>query len=126
MNPRHDAAAVWRGRIEAQAVSGLSIAEFCKQQPCSVGSFYQWKRRLAANDVLNDPAKTRTAQSGVRHQFVQVPTEEVSVRITVKQIASPVVQQRVEVILASGTIIRIPAGDSETLVIALRSLQHCL
>jgi hypothetical protein len=38
--------ALWRGRIAAQARSGLSALAYCAQQGFSPKSFYAWRRRL--------------------------------------------------------------------------------
>ena len=38
----------WRRRLRRQAVSGLSIPEFCAREGVSTASFYAWRRRLAA------------------------------------------------------------------------------
>ena len=42
--------ALWRGRIAAQARSGLSALAYCAQQDFSPKSFYVWRRRLAENE----------------------------------------------------------------------------
>ena len=38
----------WRRRLRRQAISGLSIPEFCVREEVSTASFYAWRRRLAA------------------------------------------------------------------------------
>lgn len=38
----------WRRRLRRQAVSGLSILEFCAREGVSSASFYAWRRRLTA------------------------------------------------------------------------------
>src|SRR6478609_3637946 len=38
--------ALWRGRIAAQARSGLSALAYCDQKGLSPQSFYAWRRRL--------------------------------------------------------------------------------
>jgi hypothetical protein len=43
---RTSSEAVWRGRIAAQARSGLSALAYCTQQGFSPKSFYAWRRRL--------------------------------------------------------------------------------
>ena len=47
----------WRLRLRRQAVSGLSIREFCERERISTASFYAWRRRLAAPQVAapSDP-----------------------------------------------------------------------
>jgi transposase-like protein len=37
---------VWRQRIQRQAFSGLSMAEFCRRQGISPRLFYAWRDRL--------------------------------------------------------------------------------
>ena len=37
---------LWRDRVRRQAVSGLSIRQFCAQERISPPSFYAWRRRL--------------------------------------------------------------------------------
>jgi transposase-like protein len=37
---------VWRQRIQRQASSGLSIAEFCRRQGISARLFYAWRERI--------------------------------------------------------------------------------
>jgi putative transposase len=40
--------AQWQTLIEQAEHSALSISEFCHAQDLSVSSFYQWRKRLAA------------------------------------------------------------------------------
>jgi transposase len=37
---------LWRDRVGRQAVSGLSIRQFCAQERIAPASFYAWRRRL--------------------------------------------------------------------------------
>lgn len=43
---RASSEALWRGRIAAQAKSGLSALAYCSQEGFSPKSFYAWRRRL--------------------------------------------------------------------------------
>jgi len=44
---------VWREVIRRQQSSGLSIAKFCRQEGLAQASFYNWRKKLAAdNDSL--------------------------------------------------------------------------
>jgi len=54
--------AFWQARLEAQAQSGLTIAEFCKQQKYSASAFYQWRRRLQAITDGTDGHASLTAR----------------------------------------------------------------
>ena len=40
----------WRQLVKEQGRSGLSIAEFCRQQDVSQASFYQWRKKLQSDD----------------------------------------------------------------------------
>lgn len=44
--PNQALRSVWKQRITRQRRSGLSVAEFCRQEGCSQQSFYAWSRRL--------------------------------------------------------------------------------
>ncbi|MBI1785851.1 transposase [Candidatus Sumerlaeota bacterium] len=39
--------ALWRGRFEQQAHSGLSVRAFCRREGVAEHSFYQWRRKFA-------------------------------------------------------------------------------
>jgi hypothetical protein len=43
----------WRDRVRRQAVSGLTIAQFCAQERLSIASFHAWKRRLRLIDLAD-------------------------------------------------------------------------
>lgn len=38
---------LWLDRLNRQAASSLTVAEFCEREGVSFPSFYQWKRRLS-------------------------------------------------------------------------------
>ena len=46
MNRHSTAADRWRGLLQRQGSSGLSIAAFCRREGVSQPSFYAWRRRL--------------------------------------------------------------------------------
>lgn len=50
---------VWRGLVEEQRRSGLSIRKFCQQRQISEPSFYAWRKKLqgrrTGNDEHDDP-----------------------------------------------------------------------
>jgi len=91
----------WRERLERQRKSGLSIAEFCRQEAVSSVTFYTWRRKLRGPTAGHSsarggipgrggamgagpnspcrrphPARTVAAASGVGGSFLQVPVVE--------------------------------------------------
>ena len=42
--------AYWRGVLERQRESGLSVRQFCREQRVSEASFHSWKRKIAGHD----------------------------------------------------------------------------
>ncbi len=54
--------AIWRSRVSRQSLSGLSIAQFCAREPCSVSAFYRWKGRFELVQSP-DPCPTLPAPS---------------------------------------------------------------
>jgi len=50
-------ASLWRERFEHQRRSWVSVAEYCRREGISTGSFYAWKRRLRTSraKVTDDP-----------------------------------------------------------------------
>ena len=112
-----DRLALWQSKLEAQQLSGLSIAAFCAQNQLSPASFYQWKRKLALADnqpqTASQPRPNRTARA-VRAPFVQLA-------FPAQPTAAP---WGIEVLLPDGTIIRLPAHCAETLVSLLPMLRQ--
>jgi hypothetical protein len=41
----------WRDRLARQAASRQSIAEFCRSEEMTEGTFYAWRRRLGARKL---------------------------------------------------------------------------
>jgi len=75
----------WRELIARQQQSGLAVRAFCRQHRTSEHSFYQWRKRLAAQLPV---------------KFALVETNR----------PAPVNAKLIEVILASGERLRIEPG----------------
>ena len=73
-SPNPQNVSLWQSHIDAQAVSGLSIATYCKEQQVSAQSFYQWKRKLQTEDSKQNESSTlqSTAAPSVTTSFVQL------------------------------------------------------
>jgi hypothetical protein len=65
---------LWRDRVERQAVSGLSVQQFCAQERISSPSFYSWRRRLkeGADTTMRPPVAGR-GRSGPRKAREFIP-----------------------------------------------------
>ena len=44
--PNPELAQQWRRRLDRFEQVDLTVREFCRRENCSVGSFYQWRRKL--------------------------------------------------------------------------------
>jgi hypothetical protein len=85
---------VWAERLARFPQSGLTPAQFCALEAISLPSFYTWKRRLAAEAA----DATTPADSAVDRGPRLLP-----VRL---QPTAPAV----ELVLATGAVLRLPAG----------------
>jgi len=47
---RASAEARWRGHVEEQARSGLTVAAYCAARGLSAPTFYEWRRRLTGKE----------------------------------------------------------------------------
>ena len=85
---------LWERRFRQFENSPLSVTDFCDSVGCSTASFYQWKRRLEANDHSADPVSSRKAA------FLQVQSQP---------------DAAIEIKLHSGIVISIPVDAISTL-----------
>ena len=112
--------AYWQARVAAPAQPGLTVVDFCKQQECSVGAFYLWKRRLheMAQDSIASPSAGTSSQKNISNHFIEVIPQRPAANIT--RTASNSV---VEFHLRSGSLVRVPAGDVQLLQVVVESLR---
>ena len=85
----------------------MTIAEFCKEQNCSVPSFYQWKRKLQLG------GDNRVQQPQEINRFVQL----------VPQSAVLSSESIVELHVRPGSFVRIRGGSFELLRALVDSLR---
>ena len=55
-------AELWAERIAQCERSNLPVAQFCQSIGCSVTSFYQWKRKLAASPKQSSFLRVQTSE----------------------------------------------------------------
>jgi hypothetical protein len=93
----------WRGEVEGQAASGVSVRAWCQRRGISEPSFYHWraelKRRTSATTGSSAPAAKR-----VQRPKDTAAASFVPVRLTTST-------SQVEFALVSGLVIRVPAQD---------------
>jgi len=50
----------WTSRLERFSLSGVTVARFCRSEGVSQPSFYEWKRKLAAQAAAGEPPVSKT------------------------------------------------------------------
>ena len=88
----------WQHRLARFRKSGSSVSAFCRKERVSVPSFYQWRKRLSVGS--NGPSVLASGFAPVR----------------LVASASLIVQLR------GGTQLQIPAGDPQTMQVAIAAL----
>ena len=92
---------LWRERVAEHGRSGLPVKQFCKERGLSAWSFYCWRKRLREAG----PVRFAVIERGPMRQGCAVDT-------------------RLELLLASGELLRIGSGiDSATLRTVLEALR---
>src|SRR5688572_15005232 len=92
----------WRRRLAAFERQDASVADFCRRASVSVASFYQWRRKLAAEDRGQRNGRPRSGQAGNGMGLHFVPVEVLG-------------RLPVEVRLKDGTQILIPGQDHQAI-----------
>jgi transposase-like protein len=90
---RKDRELFWRGVLQRQTESGLTVASFCRQESISAPSFYAWRRKLKERDARAleiDPRVDEEANVGAQLLPVRIETgaSPAPVRILLPQGAS--------------------------------------
>jgi hypothetical protein len=91
--------ALWRERVERQARSGLTIAQFCAQERLAAKSFYDWRRRL------------RLVELADRRPTPPAPAAFLPVTVRVAE-HNPHEARPIEADLPNGVRLRIPTADA--------------
>jgi hypothetical protein len=100
----------WRKILANQAVSGLSVREFCRRQKLTEASFYFWRRTIAERD--GEPVYPVTAR----------PTLPTFLPVRVSNEAPSTASISIE--LAGGRVLKLPESMStERLVDLIDALE---
>jgi transposase-like protein len=126
----------WRQRIKRQRESGLSIAEFCRREDISAHRFYVWRRNLRETsrgrreqraDLQLRPSRGRSAAVTSRHLLRKASVEPAAPPRPTNFLQLPVTATQtapwIELVLADGTILRLPQQNLAALIAALRVLR---
>jgi hypothetical protein len=107
--PNPNRVALWHDRIRRQEASGLTTAQFCGQERCSVSAFYRWKQRLP---LLNSPA-----------QPPAIPASSPFLPVTVRLLnRAPGESPAIEADLPNGISVRIPTVNTRLACPLLRTI----
>ena len=113
----------WRQRIEQQRQGGLTVAEFSRQDGISEGNFYAWKRRLQGKPRTKSKQATRRRPTGTRAVSVRTVPEPASEAAFVQlPLTTTGTSPWIELVLAEGTVIRIPQQNLAALQTVLGAL----
>lgn len=111
---------VWEERrawINKQQQSGLSVAHFCREHGLHARNFHSWRYRLGEGSAGSLASAGKVAGGRKRPAFVQLPLPTATV-------ATAVSAAWVEVSLADGLVVRVPASNLAALQLVLNSLNR--
>ena len=113
----------WRKRIGQQRKSGQIVAEFCRHEGVSTANFYQWKRKLRERRPPQAKRATPRRKTGSLSRR-QDKTSTPPTSTPFVQLPLPVAPACpwIEVVLAEGTIIRLPQQNLAALQTVLGTL----
>ena len=113
----------WRKRIQRQQQSGLAVAEFCQREGVSAATYYRWKRmlRVRRSPRTKKAAVRRKAGPLTRRQGKSSATPS-NVPFVQLPMSAPAASPWIEVVLAEGTVVRLPQQNLAALQTVLRTL----
>jgi hypothetical protein len=126
----------WRQRMERHRDSGLSIAEFCRREKVPRHGFHVWRRKLFSVTSAHHPSGGASRSEHSRKgQSVARPAQRPRQAMAKPAIPSrptaflqlPVAAAQgspwIELVLADGTILRMPQQNLRALVAVLQVLR---
>jgi transposase-like protein len=113
----------WRKRIEGQQQSGLTVAEFCQREGVSTATFYVWRRKLQTKrSPPTKKAPPRQKQEARTHRQGAPSAAQSHVPFVQLPLSVPAASPWIEVVLAEGTVVRLPQQNLAALQTVLRTL----
>ena len=110
--------AYWRGQLDQQAVSGLLVRSWCRDNGVSEPTFFVWVRGLRKRDLERDLPDRNPAEPGVQGRLsgAGVPSGFVAVDVVTSDAVSSGREAQLEIDVAGGVVIRLRENASaETL-----------
>ena len=112
----------WRGLVQRQAASGLTIAAWCRRHHISDALFHYWKRTIARRDGQStQPGRAAPGVGPRRVSFARVEVQ------SAESLVKPEADARfpVEIVLANARLVRVGADcDAPTLRRVLAVLEE--
>lgn len=101
--------AYWRGQIERQSASGLSIRKWCRDNGVSEPSFYVWRRELRKRGRERGLAEPERADREGREHLPKgiVSSGFVAVDVVASDAVSAGREAKLEIAVAGGIVIRL-------------------
>jgi len=113
----------WRKRIEDQRQSGLTVAKFCHREGVSQATFYLWRRKLQApRSPQGKKVPARQKEIARTNRAVNSPATPPSLPFVQLPLSAPPSCPWIEVVLAEGTVVRLPQQNLAALQTVLQTL----
>ncbi|MFM8221479.1 MAG: IS66 family insertion sequence element accessory protein TnpA [Planctomycetaceae bacterium] len=114
----------WRERLRRFERRSGSVEAFCQLEGISVGTLYQWRRRLARESGRSSSRQARTGAGAERAPATTGPRLDGSpdgrfAALSVRPVAG---EAPLRVLLPGGTRIEVPVADLRLVRLVLRSL----
>jgi hypothetical protein len=107
---RHE---VWRQRLERFSNWSGSVAEFCRREGVTQGTFYLWRKRLPQEAALSRAVGSVPVPEALR------PTDAAQRAASFVELSLQGRAAVVEIELPNGAVVRIPAEHEATLRVAI-------
>jgi hypothetical protein len=107
----------WRGLLNEQPSSGLTVKAFCDAKGVSVPSFYSWRRKIVRDDSASHQAVSRNDPGLVPVTVIDPPKH---------QATEVVDSQCIEIVTPSGFSLRVGRDlPAETVAQLLHAIESC-
>lgn len=115
----------WRRMVRRWMRSGLSVRQFCDCESLSEPSFYAWRRELRKRDHLSAESSRDERRPSMSAAAPADTPRFLPVQVVAEAPLGFAPANFIEVVLASGTLVRVPRGvDRQTLADVLSVLEQ--